>query len=50
LRVSLIQNGGWNPRPDRKGQLEYPETPEDLFSVAHYIKNIGVGLDGPLYP
>lgn len=27
LRVSLIQNGGWNPRADRKGQLEYPGHP-----------------------
>jgi hypothetical protein len=43
LRMSLQQYGQWKPRDDVKQKLEYPETPDDLWSVYSYIRNIGVG-------
>jgi hypothetical protein len=45
LRMSLQQYGQWRPRDDVKQKLEYPETPDDLWSVYSYIRNIGVGME-----
>jgi hypothetical protein len=45
LRMSLQQYGQWKPRGEVKQKLEYPETPDDLWSVYSYIKNIGVGKE-----
>jgi hypothetical protein len=45
LRMSLQQYGQWKPRDDVKQKLEYPETPDDLWSIYSYIKNIGVGKE-----
>ena len=45
LRQDLIRVGWWKPREELKQELEYPESPDQLWSVYHYIRNIGVGAE-----
>jgi len=45
LRQDLIRVGWWKPGEEVKQELEYPETPDQLWSIYHYIRNIGVGVE-----
>ena len=50
LRLNLIRLGWWKPERDVKQKLEYPETPDHLWSIYHYLRDIGVGLKGQMDP
>lgn len=45
LRSDLMRLGWWNPREGSREKLEYPANPDDLLSVAHYVRNIGLGTE-----
>jgi hypothetical protein len=45
LHQDLMRVGWWRPREDVKQKLEYPETPDHLWSIFSYIRNIGVGAE-----
>jgi hypothetical protein len=45
LQSDLMRLGWWRPRQDVKQQLEYPETPDHLWSIFLNIRNIGVGME-----
>jgi hypothetical protein len=45
LRSDLMRLGWWRPREDVKQKLEFPETPDHLWSIYSYIRNIGVGAE-----
>jgi hypothetical protein len=45
LRADLMRLGWWKPREDAKQELEYPETPDHLRSIFHYVRNIGIGAE-----
>ena len=45
LRADLMRLGWWKPREDAKQELEYPETPDHFWSIYHYMRNIGVGME-----
>jgi hypothetical protein len=44
LRADLMRLGWWKPREDVKRELEYPETPDHLLSIYHYVRNIGLDM------
>jgi hypothetical protein len=44
LRADLMRLGWWTPREDVKRELEYPETPDHLLSIYHYVRNIGLDM------
>jgi hypothetical protein len=44
LRADLMRLGWWKPREDVKRELEYPETPDHLLSIYHYVRNIGLDI------
>jgi hypothetical protein len=37
--------GWWKPREDVKRELDYSLTPYHLWSIFHYVRNIGVGAE-----
>ena len=45
LRADLMRLRWWGPNEDVKQELEYPETPDHLWSIYHYLRNIGVGME-----
>jgi hypothetical protein len=45
LRSDLMRLGWWKPREDVKQELEYPRTPDDLWRIQSYLRNIGVGME-----
>jgi hypothetical protein len=44
LRADLMRLRWWNPKEDEKQELEYPGTPDHLWSIYHYLRDIGVGM------
>jgi len=36
--------GWWKPSEDVKQELEYPETPDHLLSIYHYVRNLGLDI------